>query len=91
MLSGLDEVKVATSYDLDGDVTNELPAGNDAIERCVPRYETFPGWDEDLGTVRSWTELPTNARTYIEFIEDTTGIPIRWVSVGAERQQLLER
>jgi adenylosuccinate synthase len=91
VLSGFDEVKVATSYELDGEITTELPAGNDAIERCVPQYESFPGWDEDLGGVRSWEELPANARTYIEFVEDAVGAPVRWISVGPERQQLIER
>ena len=91
VLSGFDEVKVATSYDLDGQVITELPAGNDAIERCAPRYDAFPGWEEDLGGVRSWGGLPANARTYIEFIEDAVGAPVRWVSVGPERQQLIER
>ena len=91
VLSGFDEVKVATSYELDGGITTELPAGNDAIERCVPQYESFPGWEEDLGAVRSWEELPVNARTYIEFVEDAMGAPVRWISVGPERQQLIER
>jgi adenylosuccinate synthase len=91
VLSGFDEVRVATSYELDGGITTELPAGNDAIERCVPQYESFPGWEEDLGGVRSWEELPANARTYIEFVEDAVGAPVRWISVGPERQQLIER
>ena len=91
VLSGFDEVKVATSYELDGGITTELPAGNDAIERCVPQYESFPGWEGDLGGVRSWDELPANARTYIEFVEDAVGAPVRWISVGPERQQLIER
>jgi adenylosuccinate synthase len=91
VLSGFDQVRVATSYELDGGITTELPAGNDAIERCVPQYESFPGWEEDLGGVRSWEELPLNARTYIEFVEDAVGAPVRWISVGPERQQLIER
>jgi adenylosuccinate synthase len=57
----------------------------------VPQYESFPGWEEDLGGVRSWEELPANARTYIEFVEDAVGAPVRWISVGPERQQLIER
>jgi adenylosuccinate synthase len=56
-----------------------------------PVYEKLPGWQEDITSVRQWNELPRNARSYIQHIEDLVGIKIRLISVGPERDQVIER
>ena len=54
-------------------------------------YEEHPGWRTSIGGARSWDDLPRHARTYLERIEELVGVPIRRVSVGQGREQILER
>ncbi len=91
VLSGFDVVKAASSYELAGATIHDFPPGIANLEASTAVYQEFPGWDEDLTTVRRYEDLPETARTYIEFIEDSVDAPIRWISVGPERQQLIER
>ena len=56
-----------------------------------PINEEVPGWQEDITAIRRWTDLPENARTYIQNIEEIIGIKIRLVSVGPERDQVIDR
>lgn len=91
ILSGLETVKVAPSYEMNGETIEEAPPGITNLEASRANYVEFPGWDDDLSAVRDYPALPTSARSYIEFIEDSVGAPIRWISVGPERHQLIER
>jgi adenylosuccinate synthase len=54
-------------------------------------YEDLPGWDEEIQSARVWEDLPAAAREYIRFIEKESGVPVAWVSVGAERSQMVVR
>ncbi len=54
-------------------------------------YTELPGWRTDITGCRTWTDLPAEARAYIEFVEDRAGVPIEWISVGPERQQVVSR
>jgi adenylosuccinate synthase len=56
-----------------------------------PVTETLPGWGCDISGIRRWEELPAAARRYVEFIEDAVGCPIRYVSVGPERDAMILR
>ncbi len=91
VLSGFEVVKAAQAYLLRGDTITEFPPGIAALESSTALYEEFPGWDADLGSIRRYSDLPANARAYVEFVEEAVGAPIRWISVGPERQQLIER
>lgn len=88
VLSGLEQIPVCTAYELPDRSITDFPATDD-LSRAKPVIEYMPGWQEDITKVRSWDELPENARSYVEFIEKTVGVPIRYVSVGPERDAFL--
>ena len=91
ILSAFDEVKLCNSYRLDGEVITEFPRNQRELARVEPVYETYKGWRSDVTGARHWGDLPIEAQQYIEVIEAAVETPIRWISVGPERQQLLER
>jgi adenylosuccinate synthase len=89
VLSGLDEIKIATAYDVDGQATHLMPPETAPMERAQPIYETLPGWQADIAGVRRRADLPEDARHYVERIEEAIGLPITMISVGPERDQAI--
>jgi adenylosuccinate synthase len=89
-LSGRAELLICTGYELDGELLDTVPINAD-LERVTPRYESHPGWDEDVTGVRAFADLPRAARAYVERIEELVGFPISYVSVGPERRALIDR
>ncbi|MHB8948058.1 MAG: adenylosuccinate synthase [Rhodoferax sp.] len=89
VLDGLTELKLCTGYQLDGELTDILPMGADDIERCTPVYETIPGWSDNTVGITQFDQLPTNARLYLQRIEQVTGVPIHMVSTGPDRAQTI--
>jgi adenylosuccinate synthase len=89
VLSGLPQLKVATSYLDRGEQRDWFPADAVTLARCEPVYETLPGWEEDITGCRKWMELPVQARNYVRRVEQLVGVPIRHVSVGPDRAQTL--
>ncbi|MEK2481526.1 adenylosuccinate synthetase, partial [Lactobacillus acidophilus] len=67
----------------------ELPADLDDLARCRPVYETLPGWSDDLTGIRTWSDLPSAARRYIEFLSRQLEVPVSIVSIGPERRQTI--
>ena len=91
ILSGLESLKLCTAYRRDGKTLTDLPFGPADLSPYEPVYEELPGWSEDVSGVRKWADLPSTAKKYLERIEALCGVPIRLVSVGPERQQLVEK
>ncbi|MDX2160690.1 MAG: adenylosuccinate synthase [bacterium] len=91
ILSGFDQLQVAVAYDIDGERHEFLPATLHEYQKAIPVYETLPGWPDDLSQVRAWDDLPPAARAYIDRISVLVETPIRSVSVGPERDQLVHR
>lgn len=89
VLSGLDEIRVATAYDVDGRIRPRFQSDTQILERVQPVFETLPGWSEDIRDVRRIEDLPENARRYLDFISDFVGVPIRFVSTGPKRSQTI--
>ncbi|HYA45048.1 MAG TPA: adenylosuccinate synthase, partial [Acidimicrobiales bacterium] len=89
VLSGFDELKVAVAYEKNGQRTADLPASLADFDLCRPVYESLPGWSEDLTGVRQWSELPLNARNYVQFLARQVGVPASIVSVGPDRRQTI--
>jgi adenylosuccinate synthase len=89
VLSGLDELKICTAYQIDGEETTQFPSHVDGLRLANPVYETLPGWQEDIRNVRKLDDLPTNARMYLDRIMELIGVPIELVSVGPERDQTI--
>ncbi len=88
VLSGHERLRVCVRYEIDGVQTDRFPTGA-RLDRAKPVYETLPGWMCDISACRSWEELPQAARDYIQALEDAVGVPIRYVSVGADRDAYL--
>ena len=86
VLGGLDEIKVCTGYEIDGEVFDYVPSDQMTVAKAKPIYKTLPGWKEDLSACSTREELPEAALAYIQFIEDFTGVPVSMVSVGPDRE-----
>ncbi len=84
------EIPVGTDYLLDGEPCLEMPADVHTLERVVPRYETLPGWRKPITGARRLADLPPEARAYLDRLQDLSGAPIRYVSVGTRRDQIIE-
>ena len=89
VLDGLDELKLCTGYQLDGEYTDILPMGADEIKRCTPVYETLEGWSDSTVGVTQYDKLPINARLYLQRIEQVTGVPIHMVSTSPDRDHTI--
>ena len=89
VLSGLDEVKVCTAYDVDGQRLDHFPSDAQVLARCQPIYTTIPGWKEDISGVRKLSDLPPAARRYVDAISGAVGLPVSLVSVGPDRDQTI--
>ena len=89
VLDGLTELKLCVGYTLDGQTIDILPMGADDIERCVPIYETMPGWTESSVGVTEYDKLPPNAKRYLERIGEVTGVPIDVISTSPDRDHTI--
>ncbi|WP_332033355.1 adenylosuccinate synthase [Kaistella sp.] len=92
VLSGIPTLKIATKYKTeDGKIIDYFTSSTTKLYKYEPIYEELEGWTEDITKVRSYDELPQNAKKYIEFIENYLGISVYLVSVGPERSQNIIR
>jgi adenylosuccinate synthase len=90
VLSGLGKVCLCKAYRRDGHSITDLPMGPADLNGYEPIYQEVDGWNEDLGNVRRWADLPAAARVYLEAVADMADVPIGLVSVGPERSQIVE-
>jgi adenylosuccinate synthase len=89
VLDGLDSLRVATGYRIDGEVRELPPLLPYRFSECEPVYETLPGWSESTSGITDFSRLPVNARRYLERIEQLAGVPIDIVSTGPERAETI--
>ncbi len=89
VLDGWDELQVCVAYEVDGQRVTSLP-DTPTMERATPVYETWPGWQEPTTSARRWAELPGNAQRYIERLAELAQTPVRFVSVGPQRDAMIE-
>ncbi len=90
VLTGIDKIKICTSYLLNGKEIDYIPSTIDEFSKCKPIYIELNGWDSNISNVKSFDDLPTNAKNYIFKIEEITGIKVSIISVGADREQTIE-
>ena len=89
VMDDFDVVKVATAYKVGGEVVDHLPYElNDEIE---PVYTEFKGWKTKISGVRRYEDFPAEFKTYVEFIERETGVPVKIISVGPDREETIVR
>jgi adenylosuccinate synthase len=89
ILSGFDTVRICTAYQMDEKTLTEPPYGMNNLDNASPVYTDLPGWQADLGSIRRWEALPEGARGYIRAVSKISGIPVRYASVGPEREQIV--
>ncbi len=89
VLTGLHPLKICTAYSDGSRTYRDLPLGPANLAPFTPLYEELTGWDEDLAAARNWDDLPIAACDYILQIEDLIEVPVRIVSVGPEREQVI--
>ena len=90
VLGYLDEIKVCTGYEIDGQVTDIFPVSA-RLDRAKPVYTTLPGWKCDIRGETDYSKLPRQARDYVDFIEQFVGVPIKTVSTGPKRHEIARR
>ncbi len=89
VLDGMANLQVCTSYRMDDREVDLIPTGAEAVAKCVPVYESLPGWTESTVGAKSFDALPANARAYLRRIEALTGVPIAMVSTGPDRDETI--
>ena len=89
VLTGWDRIPVCVAYDVDGEITAELPLTQTGFHHAVPVYEYLPGWTEDISKAREFSDLPANAQAYVRFLEECSGVRISAIGVGPEREQTI--
>ena len=89
VMNDFDTIKVATAYRINGEVVDYFPYEvNDAVE---PVYTEFKGWKSDICKVRRYEDFPVEFKQYVEFIERETGVPVKIISVGPDRDETIVR
>jgi adenylosuccinate synthase len=90
VLTGWDRIPVCVAYDIDGTRVEELPYSQTDFHHAVPVYEMLPGWKEDISKVKSFDELPENARKYVLALQEMSGAPISAIGVGPGRDETIQ-
>ncbi|MDP4091978.1 MAG: adenylosuccinate synthase [Bacillota bacterium] len=86
----LDKIKLCTAYKKDGKIITYFPSSLNELAKCEPIYEEFDNWNIDISGVRSYEELPANAKKYLKRIEELTGVKVKLIGVGKEREQTIK-
>lgn len=90
VLGYLDELPVCVGYEIDGKVIRDFPTTVE-LAKAKPVYEILPGWKEEIRGITEYDKLPENCRKYIEFIEKELGVPVKMVSNGPGRHEIIYR
>jgi len=90
VLGYLRGIPICTAYEVDGEVTDRFPIPA-KLDRARPILETMPGWQARISDIRRFADLPAEARAYVRRVEQITGLPARWISVGPAREMMIRR
>ncbi|SKA02325.1 Adenylosuccinate synthetase [Chitinophaga eiseniae] len=90
VLDEFDEVLACTAYDINGQQTKQLPFQLNGLE-VKPVWESFKGWSDKTATCKQFNELPSEMKTFVEAVDNYLGVPVKYVSNGPGRDQILER
>ncbi|MDY3658553.1 MAG: adenylosuccinate synthase [Lachnospiraceae bacterium] len=88
VLGYLDEIPVCIGYEIDGEVTRDFPT-TAKLEKAKPVFTKLPGWKTDIRGIKKYEDLPENCRKYIEFVEKEIEVPIKLVSNGPSREDII--
>lgn len=90
VLDTLDKIGLCTGYEIEGRVLEDFPGDIAVLDGIKPRYEWYEGWRTSTANARNLADLPAAARRYLDRIEELCECPVRYVSVGTRRDQILE-
>jgi len=91
VLTGLPQIKLATKYKHKGEYLSTMPASLHQLQDVDVEFETMPGWSEDISRCKTFDQLPVNCQNYILRIEQLTEVPIRWIGIGPNRLDVIDR
>jgi adenylosuccinate synthase len=91
VLSGLDGIQVCVGYRLNGKDVTYADVDAYGLDEVETVYKTVKGWKENISTARSFDQLPAQAQEYVKMIEDATGVPVKWIGVGPERDATIRK
>lgn len=91
VLSDLDTIKIGVKYRLNGEETTEIPATLEKLEKVEVEYIEMEGWKQDISNIRRFEDLPENCQKYVLKLENLIGLPIEFIGVGKEREQMIVR
>jgi adenylosuccinate synthase len=91
VLTGWEQIPVAVAYEVEGQVTENMPVSQTDFHHAKPVFEYLPGWSEDISGAREFDDLPENAQKYVEFLEQISGAPISAVGIGQARDAVISR
>ncbi len=89
VLTGWEQIPVCVAYHVDGERCDEIPMSQTDFHHAAPIYEMLPGWTEDITGARSFEDLPGNAQSYVQYLEQRCGASISAIGVGPEREQTI--
>jgi adenylosuccinate synthase len=89
VLGDLDELRICTAYELEGERVDDFPGDAFLLARCRPVYETLPGWRAALNGARRPEDLPAGARRYVDRLSELLALPVSIISVGPDREQTI--
>ena len=89
VLDAFENLSICTSYIVDGKQTEQIPFQM-AWNKIQPQYQSFKGWSRDISTIKNENELPKEMQDYVQFINQSLGAPIRYISNGPGREQLIK-
>lgn len=90
VLGYLDEIKVCTGYEINGEIVKDFPVSR-LLKDAKPVYTTLPGWKSDIRGITDASQLPAEALAYVDFIEQELGIPVKLFSTGPKRHEIVHR
>mmetsp|Transcript_3076 Transcript_3076/g.4096 ORF Transcript_3076/g.4096 Transcript_3076/m.4096 type:complete len:525 (-) Transcript_3076:3551-5125(-) len=91
VLTGLKEIKLGVAYKHDGIFLESMPSCLKTLSECEVVYESLPGWNEDISKCKTFDELPKNAQKYVLRVQELLGVPVRWIGVGPNRLDQIDR
>lgn len=91
VLSGLEEIQVCVGYKMNGESVRYTDVDAYGLDKVEKVYKTLPSWMEDISKTMSFEALPENAQNYVRMIEAATGVPVKWIGVGPEREATIRR
>lgn len=91
VLGAFKTIKVCSAYRLGNRLITDFHDDAEVLDNVTPIFDEIPGWESEVGDCRRYSDLPQQARDYVEFIESFTGVPVRIVSVGPDETQTIRR